>query len=125
MTTPRVSEEQARTIAAQKEIVEIVMRLGNVIADAITPTIVESQAALLAGSIGAEIDALKAALAEGEKVVEAAMTVLNNYSQIDGAHHKAWCLDQVARALMGDGYSKWRELYENNGEYGWDEGTAP
>jgi hypothetical protein len=30
-----------------------------------------------------------------------AMTYIAMYGQIDGAHHKAWVLDQVARILLG------------------------
>lgn len=72
------------------------------------------------------------------------------YGQIDGDHHKAWCIDQVQRILLGtkvivtiagwenghteerynlaepsQKYWEWVEEYENDGEYGWDEGIAP
>lgn len=30
-----------------------------------------------------------------------AMEFISSYGQIDGAHHKTWVLDQVARILMG------------------------
>lgn len=30
-----------------------------------------------------------------------AMTFIEMYGQIDGAHHKTWVLDQVARILLG------------------------
>ena len=43
--------------------------------------------------------------------------ILWRYSQIDGAHHKAWCLDQIARALYGDGYDDFVKEYCNDGEY--------
>ena len=33
--------------------------------------------------------------------VDWAMTYIALYGQIDGAHHKAWVIDQVARILLG------------------------
>lgn len=30
-----------------------------------------------------------------------AMYYIERYSQIDGAHHKQWCLDQIAQILKG------------------------
>lgn len=33
--------------------------------------------------------------------VEWALRLIERYGQIDGAHHKAWVLDQVARVLKG------------------------
>lgn len=61
--------------------------------------------------------------------------ILYNYSQIDGAHHKAWCLDQITRILHGDEYEKFVHDYEhldNEGnplseddKYEWDCGIAP
>lgn len=72
------------------------------------------------------------------------------YGQIDGDHHKAWCLDQVQRILLGtkvlisvasweNGYQEVRfklaepskeyldyvEKWEDGGEYSWDTGIAP
>jgi hypothetical protein len=37
--------------------------------------------------------------------------------QYDGAHHKQWALDQIARALLGEHY----EAYTGC----WDEGSPP
>lgn len=58
-----------------------------------------------------------------------ALDLVYRYSQIDGAHHKAWCLDQVARILTGDNYEDfvvWTKDGEDGPEtYGWDEGIAP
>ncbi len=84
-----------------------------------------------------------------------AMYFLEHYGQIDGGHHKAWVLDQMARAIKGtpvivecalwsDGqaedrvwlgdpsteYIMWRDtiLGGHNGderEYDYDEGIAP
>lgn len=56
-----------------------------------------------------------------------ALTLAKRYGQIDGAHHKAWVIDQMVRALMPnvDAYQLWRKLYEHDGEHTWDEGIAP
>lgn len=61
-------------------------------------------------------------------VVEA-LDLIFLYGGIDGAHHKQWVLDQVARKLTGDGYRAWVAAH-NAGEdgpntYEWDEGIAP
>ena len=58
-----------------------------------------------------------------------AMRLLYTCSQFDGSHHKAWCLDQIARALTGDKYEDFVK-YARDGEegpetYGWDEGIEP
>lgn len=61
--------------------------------------------------------------------IEKALEIAFQYSQIDGAHHKAWTIDQMVRALTGDGYDEWIKKYkydEETGEtYRWDEGIAP
>lgn len=78
-----------------------------------------------------------------------AMLFIEMYRQIDGAHHKQWVLDQVARILMGspiklflsrwdDGkeewrfevskspaYKKWVVEREYDHDYDYDEGIAP
>ena len=41
------------------------------------------------------------------------------------AYHKAWCLDQIARALYRDEYDDFIKEYCNDGEYDWDCGIAP
>jgi hypothetical protein len=38
---------------------------------------------------------------EGYAAKNWALTYISSYSQIDGAHHKQWVLDQVARILKG------------------------
>jgi alpha/beta superfamily hydrolase len=69
---------------------------------------------------------------------------LDRASNIDGGHHKQWIIDQMVRALTGDGYEQWVIDYESCGQeecarhhngsdrsddcedgYGWDEGIAP
>lgn len=47
----------------------------------------------------------------------------------DGAHHKAWVIDQIVRALTGDGYAAWvadmRAGQDGPETYDWDEGIPP
>lgn len=47
------------------------------------------------------------------------------YSQSDGAHHKAWALDQLAKILLGRGYDRFVKEYCEDGQYEWDCGIAP
>lgn len=65
-----------------------------------------------------------------------ALMIAWRFSQIDGAHHKAWCIDQMVRALCGDldTYEQWVGAYTkpffnpNTKEldhYNWDAGIAP
>lgn len=66
-----------------------------------------------------------------EERIEMALGVAFSYSQIDGAHHKAWIIDQMVRALLGiEKYDDWVKEYEKNDEdeddpYEWDKGIAP
>lgn len=52
-----------------------------------------------------------------------------SFAQTDGAHHKAWVIDQMVRSLTGDGYAAFVKDYckgEDGPEtYEWDEGIAP
>ena len=56
--------------------------------------------------------------------ISAAIAVADRYGQIDGAHHKAWVIDQMVRELLGAGYEEWVLEYEGE-DYDWDEGIAP
>lgn len=45
---------------------------------------------------------------------------------VDDAHHKQWIIDQVVRALTGDGYADWVHKYnEGDCRAYWDEGMPP
>lgn len=33
--------------------------------------------------------------------IEAALQIAGTWADVDGAHHKAWCIDQMVRALTG------------------------
>lgn len=81
--------------------------------------------------------------------VEMALLYIEMYGGIDGAHHKDWVLDQVARILNGapvtvkqaawdnghtelrytvgecNRYHQWVNRICNDGEYDYDEGIAP
>lgn len=61
--------------------------------------------------------------------VSAALKLAYDYGQDDGVHHKTWVIDQMVRALTGDGYETWVQVYragEDGPEtYEWDEGVAP
>lgn len=61
-------------------------------------------------------------------MISEALALILKYGGIDGAHHKQWLIDQILRALTGDGYNKWLSDYEvdeNGDTYTWDEGIAP
>lgn len=66
---------------------------------------------------------------DGEDRILKALEIANSYGGIDGAHHKAWVIDQMVRALTGEVYEEWIKLHklgEDGPEtYGWDEGIAP
>jgi hypothetical protein len=62
--------------------------------------------------------------------IKKAMVLIECYGQIDGSHHKAWVLDQVARVLMADKYDEWAtmmlgDLFDDGYEYEYDTGVAP
>ena len=59
------------------------------------------------------------------KPAEKALDVAFRYAQIDGAHHKAWVIDQMVRALLGNQYHAWVSGYSEGGEYHWDTGITP
>lgn len=61
--------------------------------------------------------------------IETALQIARRYGGIDEAHHKAWVIDQMVRALTGPDYDAWVRVGragENGPEtYDWDEGIAP
>lgn len=70
-----------------------------------------------------------------EERIQKVNELLKNDSQIDGAHHKAWCIDQIARIINGEKYEEFIHAYEcldddgkelpEDERYQWDEGIAP
>jgi hypothetical protein len=61
--------------------------------------------------------------------IRQALEVARNYGSTDGEWHKQWVIDQMVRALTGEGYEAWVTETKNGEEgpdtYGWDEGTPP
>lgn len=60
--------------------------------------------------------------------IEQALTVAH-YGSTDGAHHKAWVIDQMVLALTGRNYDAWVREHKagENGPktYEWETGIAP
>ena len=58
-----------------------------------------------------------------------ALDLIVRYGGIDGDHHKAWVLDQIARVLAGDDYDelvRGAKLGSDGPDtYEWNEGIAP
>ena len=66
----------------------------------------------------------------GEEAIAAAIRIIADYGQIDGAHHKMWVLDQVLRLLTGEKYDDFITFINTDFETGeivdeWDTGIAP
>ena len=64
-----------------------------------------------------------------KEMTEAALDIAMEYGQIDGGHHKAWVIDQMVQALLGQEYWAW-VAKAKDGEHGpdtydWDAGIAP
>lgn len=66
---------------------------------------------------------------EATDPVEQALEIAVRYGGIDGEHHKTWVIDQMVRALAGDGYKALVADACNGPEgpntWDWDEGIAP
>lgn len=67
-----------------------------------------------------------------EQRIDAALDIVADVGRTDGAHHKQWGLDQIARTLLDDdaAYEAWRRTFIEYGQEdtacnGWDEGVAP
>lgn len=125
--TPEMIDEAAQRLASFQD--------GSVWPDSWDVTQVAqmrllAERALRSGIISGETDDRVLANAPDTHArVEAALTLAVRYGGIDGDHHKAWVIDQMVRALSGDGY---RALVEEAtfgedgpGTYEWKEGTAP
>ena len=64
-----------------------------------------------------------------EERIQKAIDLAVRFGGIDGAHHKAWVIDQMMRALAGDDYERIvREAKAGSDgpdTYDWDVGIAP
>ncbi|WP_104565831.1 hypothetical protein [Ralstonia mannitolilytica] len=58
-----------------------------------------------------------------------ALDIAVRFGGIDGEHHKAWVIDQMCRALLGDEYDAFvaevKDGEEGPDAYDWDVGVAP
>ncbi len=61
--------------------------------------------------------------------IEDAIGLIIQYGGVDGAHHKAWVIDQVLRILAGDEYDKVIRTIcagdDGPDTYEWDKGIVP
>ncbi len=61
--------------------------------------------------------------------VAAALDFANRYGGTDGGHHKMWVIDQMIRALTGEGYEDWVAEFcagdDGPHTYSWSVGLAP
>jgi len=61
--------------------------------------------------------------------IDAAITIAVQSGSVDGAHHKAWVIDQMVRVLAGEYYDRIvaeAKMGEDGAEtYDWDVGIAP
>jgi hypothetical protein len=77
----------------------------------------------------ADADPMDMILGDLPEAIRNAMRIAASYGQEDGAHHKAWAIDQMVRALMGIHYGTFVETFEAGEDgrhtYNWDEGIAP
>lgn len=66
---------------------------------------------------------------EAVKRIGEALLIAFQYGNVDGAHHKAWTIDQIVRALTAEDYDAWIASVKNGEDgpatYGWDEGVPP
>lgn len=76
-----------------------------------------------------DIDEIVKVATNNNKEIMEAMDIIKSYGQIDGAHHKTWCLDQIARIFLKDHYDEWVVAMKNGEDgsetYYYDEGIAP
>jgi len=61
--------------------------------------------------------------------INAALSIAVEFGSVDEAHHKAWVIDQMVRALAADDYETLVADAKSGSDgpdtYSWDEGIAP
>ena len=57
--------------------------------------------------------------------ITAATALVDRYGMTAGEHHQQWLIDQILRALLGEGYDAWVAAYNKPGYVTWDTGIAP
>lgn len=64
-----------------------------------------------------------------EERITAALDLAAKHGQEDGAHHKAWVIDKMVKALTGEGYEAFIASFKYGEDgpetYSWDEGVTP
>ena len=64
-----------------------------------------------------------------ENRIEEAVELAVQYGGTDGAHHKAWVIDQMVRILTGDEYETIVKIAKSGEDgpdtYSWDVGIPP
>lgn len=75
----------------------------------------------------ADMASLCAKVRELDERIERAVARAFQSGMVDGAHHKQWCMDQMLRELLGDGYTERvkREYATAPDHDPWDTGIAP
>jgi len=68
-------------------------------------------------------------MSTSEQRIANALEFIERYGGIDGAHHKCWVIDQVARTLLEESYPQWviemKDGEDGPNTYDWDEGIPP
>lgn len=66
---------------------------------------------------------------EAVEAIERALGLASMFGTTDGADHKAWVIDQMVRALAGEGYEEFVRKVKDGEDgpdtYEWNEGVAP
>ena len=57
--------------------------------------------------------------------IEKALDFIFNDGQFDGAHHKAWAIDQIAQILGQNQYKDYVKNYKRENGTEWDTGIVP
>lgn len=79
---------------------------------------------------GAQLAAIAGRIVEAvnaqPRIVQA-LSLAKQFGQIDGAHHKAWVIDQIVQILTRPDYEQFLREYrcEDGETYTWDQGIAP
>ena len=64
-----------------------------------------------------------------DETITAALDVARRFGGVDGEHHKAWVIDQMCRALLGDRYPAFvagaRSGEDGTATDSWDQGISP
>lgn len=76
-----------------------------------------------------QVETLQNRLEAAEAAAMAALKIIERFGADDGAHHKQWVIDQVARALLAEDYDRWvakmKDGQDGPETYDWEIGIAP